>query len=94
LRYRIRRFGPHSTAATVAILYFILAVIFVPIVYFASQANANPKGKLPAIILILGPVCYALFGYIMTVIMCWLYNVIASWTGGVAMTLEADEAAA
>ena len=91
MRYRIRRFGAHSTASTVAILYFILALIFVPIVYFASQAN--PNGKLPTIILILGPVAYALVGYIVTAIACWLYNVIASWTGGVAMTLEPDEAA-
>lgn len=91
MRYRIKRFGAHSTASTVAILYFILALIVVPIVYFVSQAN--PNGKLPTIILILGPVGYAVFGYIMTAIMCWLYNLIASWSGGVAMTLEADEAA-
>ena len=91
MRYRIKRFGAHSTASTVAILYFILAVIFVPIIYFASQAN--PNGKLPSIILILGPVAYAVFGYIITAIMCWLYNMIASWSGGIAMTLEADEPA-
>ncbi len=91
MRYRIKRFGAHSTASTVAILYFILAVIFVPIIYFASQAN--PNGKLPTIILILGPVGYAVFGYIITAIMCGLYNMIASWSGGIAMTLEADEAA-
>jgi len=82
----------HSTAATVAILYFILALLIVPIFYFASQTN-SPK-KLPAILLVLGPVFYALFGYIMTAIGCWLYNMIASWTGGVAITLEADEAVA
>lgn len=91
MRYRIKRFGAHSTASTVAILYFILALIFVPIVYFASQAN--PGTKFPTIILVLGPVGYAVFGYIMTAIMCWLYNIIASWSGGIAMTLEGDEAA-
>ena len=91
MRYRIRRFGPHSTASTVAILYFILGLIFVPIFYFVSQAS--PTGKMPTIILVLGPVGYAVFGYIMTAIMCWLYNLIASWSGGIAMTLEADEAA-
>ena len=91
MRYRIKRFGAHSTASTVAILYFILGVIFVPIVYFASLAN--PTGKLPTITLILGPVAYAVFGYIMTAIMCWLYNMVASWSGGITMTLEADEAA-
>ncbi|MGI8402606.1 MAG: hypothetical protein ACR2NS_13545 [Gemmatimonadaceae bacterium] len=92
MRYRIKRFGAHSTAATVAILYFILALLFVPILYFASQTN--PTNRLPAIILILGPVCYAVFGYIVTAFACWLYNIIALWTGGVAMTLEADDAVA
>ena len=91
MRYRVKRFGVHSTASTVAILYFILAVIFVPIVYFV--AAANPTGKMPSIILILGPVGYAVFGYIMTAIACLLYNVIASWSGGFAMTLEPDEGA-
>jgi hypothetical protein len=91
LRYRIKRFGVHSTASTVAILYFILALIVVPIVYFA--ALANPTGKLPTIVLILVPVGYAVFGYIVTAIMCWFYNIIASWSGGFAMTLEADEPA-
>jgi hypothetical protein len=81
----------HSTASTVAILYFVLALIFIPIVYFVSQANKT--GSMPTIILILGPVGYAVFGYIMTAIGCWFYNLIASWSGGIAMTLEADEAA-
>ena len=81
----------HSTASTVAILYFILGLIFVPIVYFA--ALANPTAKLPTITLVLVPVAYAVFGYIVTAIMCGLYNIIASWSGGVAMTLEADEEA-
>lgn len=92
MQYRIKRFGAHSTAATVAIIYFILALIFVPILYFVSQSN--PTGRFPAILLILGPVCYALFGYIATAFGCWIYNIIASWTGGIAMTLEADEAVA
>jgi hypothetical protein len=91
LRYRIKRFGAHSTASTVGILYFILGLILMPIVYFA--ALANPTAKLPTMVLILVPVGYAVFGYIITVIMCWLYNMIASWSGGIAMTLEADEPA-
>jgi hypothetical protein len=80
----------HSTAATVGILYFILGLLIVPIFYFA--ALANPTGKMPTIILVLVPVGYAVLGYIVTAIMCWLYNIIGSWTGGIAMTLEADEA--
>jgi drug/metabolite transporter (DMT)-like permease len=91
LRYRIKRFGAHSTASTVAILYFILGLIFVPIVYFVSQGS--PTSKMPTITLVLVPVLYAVFGYIVTAIMCWFYNIIASWSGGIAMTLEADEAA-
>jgi len=44
VQYRIRRFEIHSTALTVAIMYFVLAVLIVPIVYLASR---NAPGVRP-----------------------------------------------
>jgi hypothetical protein len=89
LQYRLTRFGIHSTALIVGIIYFVLAVICVPIVYVAAR-NA-PNGGLPGILLILGPVLYGIFGYLFTVIGCLLYNLVASWTGGMVLTLESGE---
>ncbi len=86
MQYRIRRFEIHSTALTVAIMYFVLALVFVPIVYFAMRSA--PGGALPPISLVLAPFLYAVFGYVFSAIGCWLYNIVAGWSGGVAFTLE------
>lgn len=90
MRYRISRFGIHSTALIVAILYFILALVFVPIFFLASRGTS--EGPFPPIVLILGPVFYAVFGYVFTAIGCWLYNIVAAQVGGIVVTLEPDEA--
>lgn len=92
MQYRIRRFEIHLTALTVAILYFVLAVLIVPIVYLASR-NA-PGEALPGFTFVLGPFLYAVFGYVFAAIGCWLYNIVAGWSGGVALTLEPDGAGA
>ena len=89
MRYRITRFGVHETALVVAVLYFVLAILFVPIVYLISRAQTT--GAFPPIVLIIGPICYGIFGYIFSAIGCWLYNIVASWTGGIALTLETGE---
>jgi hypothetical protein len=43
--------------------------------------------------MVIGPIAYGIVGYVFTAIGCWLYNIVASWTGGIALTLEPDEAA-
>jgi hypothetical protein len=88
--YRIRRFGIASTALTMAIIYFVLGLVIAPLFYLAS-VNGSPDQKLPGLAFILGPFIYAVFGYVFAAIGCWLYNVIAGWTGGVAFTLEPGE---
>lgn len=92
MQYRIRRFEPHPTALTVAIVYFVLALVFVPIIYLTSRGA--PGGSLPTMVFILGPFIYAVVSYVITAIACWLYNIVAGWAGGVALTLEPDGAGA
>jgi hypothetical protein len=91
MQYRIRRFGIQSTALTVGILYFIIALLLAPIFYLASRSGP-PDQVLPGIAFVLGPFIYAVVGYVVTAIGCWLYNLIAGWSGGVSLTLEPDGA--
>ena len=91
MQYRLTRFGIHSTAVIVGIIYFILAIICIPIVYLISRNAAN--GGLPGTVLVIGPILYGVFGYVFTAIGCWLYNLIASGTGGIVLTLESGESA-
>lgn len=93
MQYRIRRFGIQSTALTVGIMYFILALLIAPLFYLASRSGP-PDQALPGIAFLLGPFIYAVIGYVVTAIGCWLYNLIAGWSGGVSLTLEPDGAGA
>jgi hypothetical protein len=90
LKHRVTHFGVHQTAVTVAVIYFVLALVFVPIVYLATRGQASTT--FPPIIMVLGPIFYGLFGYIVSAIMCGLYNIVSGWTGGIAITLEPSEA--
>jgi hypothetical protein len=95
--YRIRRFGIASTALTVAVIYFVLGLIIAPI-FFLAMLGARPSDSatvaphLPGLVFLLAPFIYAVFGYVFAAIGCFIYNVIAGWTGGVALTLEPGEA--
>ena len=89
MQYRVTRFGIHSTALVAGLIYFVLAIVCVPIFYMISR-NA-PKGGFPGIVLVIGPIFYGVFGYVATAISCWLYNLIASWSGGIVLTLESGE---
>jgi hypothetical protein len=89
VQYRIRRFGIQSTALTVGVLYFVLALLLAPLFYLASR-NAPAGEALPGIAFVLGPFIYAVIGYVATAIGCWLYNLIAGWSGGISLTLEPD----
>ena len=89
--YRIKRFGIASTALTVAMIYFVLGLVIAPLIFMVSR-NAPTDQKLPGLMFVLGPFFYAVFGYVFAAIGCWLYNIIAGWTGGVALTLEPGEA--
>ena len=91
MQYRIKRFGVASTALTVAILYFVLALVIAPLLYLATL-KVPADQKLPGLMFVLGPFFYAVFGYVFAAIGCWLYNLTAGWTGGVALTLEPGEA--
>ena len=91
MQYRIRRFGIQSTALTVGILYFLLALLLIPIFYLATGGAVT--GALPPVMLVLIPFIYAVVGYVGSAIGCWLYNIVAGWSGGIAFTLEPAEGA-
>ena len=90
MQYRIRRFGIQSTALTVAIMYFILALVILPFIYLASRGA--PGQSFPTFVFLLGPFIYAVIGYVFTTIACWVYGIVAGWTGGIALTLEPGDA--
>jgi hypothetical protein len=93
----IKRIGPVSCAKIAGILYVVLGLIFGAIFSMASLAGAlasDTPGSagIGALVgagsIVIFPILYGCFGFVMTLIMAWLYNVVAGVVGGVELDLQ------
>lgn len=88
----IRRVGPLSCAKVAGLLYLILGFIFGALISlfalggsFAADQGAGTLGSMVfgAGAIVILPICYAFFGFVMTLIMASLFNVVVGITGGI-----------
>jgi hypothetical protein len=93
----IRRVGPLSCAKIAATLYAILGLIFGGLLSLVAMAGAfgsddaelGPMGAMFGIgAIVLLPILYGCLGFVMTLLMAWLYNVAAGIVGGVEIHTE------
>jgi hypothetical protein len=80
-----------QTSAVAAVLYFFLALLvciplFLVVLIFPEQKS--PFQMLGPVFICLLPFLYAILGFIMTLIMCLFYNLVAHFMGGIAFSLE------
>ena len=92
---RIQRIGVFQTAKIAAIIYFvIIAIIAIPMALIMSAVGytADIPGLSIGIglIYIVAPFFYAIIIFIMTALGCALYNLVASWIGGIPVELEKE----
>ena len=93
---RIKGFGILQTAKVIAALYFVVAVLFgVPlgliilaVGVFSGDEGSLATGLLSIFVL---PIVYGVLAFVGGVIACFLYNVIAKYTGGIEIELEHHE---
>jgi len=88
---RIKRFGVIQTAKVAALIYFIVFAIFcIPIGLISNAIGQElfPEMAIGGTFLVIVPFLYAVFAFIVTAISCWIYNLIASWIGGIEVQLE------
>lgn len=89
---RVKKFGVLQTAKVVAIIYvlvsFVIIVPFALIGSFISEEFFPEFDDFGAAALIVLPFMYGLFGFIFTAIGCVVYNLIASFTGGIEIEME------
>ncbi len=94
----VRRIGPLSFAKISGALYALMGFLFGALISLLSIVGAGfmPKdasvglgGVLfgSAAIVVL-PLCYGLVGFIMSLIGAALYNLVASWVGGIELDLQ------
>ncbi len=87
MKKRISRFSVHQTSLVFALVYAVLALIFVPFVLVAVVAG-EPKHKILSVVLALSfPFLYGLCGYVVVAVSCLLYNLIAKYTGGIEVSV-------
>lgn len=83
---RIKRLSPHQNAKVAAILTFVMSLFFVvPMVLVMSSVSRDSgygMGSTGAMMFIFMPILYLIIGYIMTAIMCLVYNLLAPYIGG------------
>lgn len=88
MRKQVIRLSIHQTSKVIAILYFLLTLIFtVPtaiVLYIQSQ---DPTFFL----FFIYPFFFAIVTYISTAILGWFYNLISKSFGGVEFVLEDQE---
>ena len=92
--YRLKKLNVISLAYTVTLIYFILGIIlgiFVallktnPIV--TNSVNPDLLNLSYTQIILLYPIAYAAGGFIISIIVGYVYNLVAKKTGGVAIQL-------
>jgi hypothetical protein len=98
MKKRLANVNPLKLGITLGVIYGIVSlIIVVPLFLLMSLVGAASAAKgngqaLPAlfsgVFIIFLPVIYAVLGFIGGVIMAFVYNLVAKWTGGVEFTTE------
>ncbi len=90
---RVKRFGIYQTSKVVAVIYFIItAIVMIPFGLFSAMFGTNtliPGVPINGgIVMVFLPFIYAIAGFIFSAISCFVYNIIAQWTGGIEVEIE------
>ena len=92
---RIKKFGVFQTAKVFAIIYFIIAAIFmIPFGLLSTALGSEAIPGFPVaggLFLILIPFIYGFIAFIMIAIACLVYNLIAQKVGGIELEIEITE---
>jgi Ca2+/Na+ antiporter len=94
---RIRRLGVGQMAKVLGALYFLLGIVAALIFWIAgSMIPATASGRDTTLFgtgfILAMPLLYAVMGVVFGALIAWFYNLVAEWTGGIELELEAASA--
>jgi hypothetical protein len=72
-----------QAAKVSAVLYFVCSL---PLLLLVAVPVLSGQHAFPAVFLILMPVLYAVIGFVATLIVAWIYNLVAARIGGFEFT--------
>jgi len=82
MKQQVSRLSPHQNGKVFAVLMAISSlVLFVPFALIASAFD--PAHGASAMMFLLMPLFYLVFGYIMVALSCWFYNLMFRFVGGI-----------
>jgi hypothetical protein len=93
----IRRVGPLSCAKIAGVLYLIMGFVIGGMVSLLTLAGLFGGGEaqsgfMPALFgaaaVVLLPICYGFFGFVVTLVMTSLFNLVVGFTGGVEIDVS------
>jgi len=84
---RLTRIDPLQAAKMAAVLYFLLALLVTPLLYYAYVISPEGLGFGPGFVLGL-PFLYAGIGFAFTALACGCYNMLARRMGGIEIELS------
>ncbi len=91
-RTRVKKIGILQTSLISAIIFFILSLFLVlPMMLITGIAGGfsdNPGFASGGLIMVFMPIIYAIIGFLMTALWCWIYNAVAKRIGGIEIELE------
>ncbi|MGA8165608.1 MAG: hypothetical protein WB791_11430 [Waddliaceae bacterium] len=88
MRKQIAHVSVHQTSKVLAILHLLFsAIIFIPVGLITYFSTGMPEG----LVLLIYPVIFAVLAYIMFAINSLFYNWIASYFGGVEVSVNEVE---
>ena len=96
---RLKRIAPVKFGLVAGIVYGLISLIFIPFfllgILVSSFAPAHQGAMQQGLTTGLGlvfcifiPILYAVIGGLMGMLMAWVYNVVAGWTGGIEFEVE------
>ena len=97
IKKRLTNIDPLKLGITLAVIYGVMSLIFIIpfflIMSLVGAANARTGAQampvtFSGVFMIFLPIIYAIVGFIGGVIMAFVYNIVAKWTGGVEFTTQ------
>lgn len=92
---RIKKIGVYQTSKVSAVIYFIISAIFLIPIGIISHTIGDKNTEIFTLdggfIFFVAPFLYAIIGFIMTAIGCFLYNLTVTWTDGIELEFEISD---
>ncbi|MDG1891282.1 MAG: hypothetical protein P8L18_08220 [Verrucomicrobiota bacterium] len=83
MKLQVTKFSIIQSSKIVTLLYALFGMIYVPLGILGLVFGEEPKDKIGAVFLILGPLWSSILGFVFFAFLGALYNFLAKWVGGI-----------